>query len=254
MLLALLLPVTAAAGPPDLPELARKYGWSTVASVVQAATTGDVSVSDAHVTLKQAGLDRLDVPVVVDAALTPVGTLGPLTGCGWNQGVTCSLSLPPGTQRPLAWRPRCGDAKGIVDSAFIGAPLTVVVEPRPTAETAGTAHIGDLQTCWLAGGDRVRLVPVGAAPPPRPTLLSFAGVSERQARILLDAHGARLAECLQGHGVLTLVFADGVLTSVRVIRDGGVQQDETACAAASLEGVTVAAPGAATVELVAPPR
>ena len=251
MLLALLLASPASAGP-DLPEMAEKYGWSTVASVVQAATTGDVSVSAAHAQLQELGLDRVRVPVRVDPALGDVGELRVLTGCGWNTGVTCALTLPAGSRVPLAWTPRCANAQGIVDSSFIGEPLTAVVDPKPTDTTPGTAHIGDVHTCWLAGGDRVQLVPVGAKPKPRPTLLATRGLPEADATQLLDTHGPALAACMAGHGVIELKFGDGELTLARVLRDGRVQEEETECVTKVVTGATVAAPGAATIKLVVP--
>jgi hypothetical protein len=262
MLLALLWSISALAGDaptsaptdstPTLVSMARQYGWGTVASVIQANTTGDVSVSDAHERLEGLGLDRLEVPIRVDPVLGELGPLGPLTGCGWNDGVTCGMALPAGTRLPLGWVPRCASRSGPVDTHAVGSPLVAVVEPRPTADEPGKVYIGDVHTCWLAGGDRILLAPVGAAPPPRPVLLGSEGVEEAQGQAVLDIHSAALAACMHGRGVITLDFDDGALSGVRVLRDGLVQEAETACVRTVVDKVTVRAAGRARISLVVP--
>jgi hypothetical protein len=138
-----LLPLLAAAGPPDsegadLPAMVRDYGWSVVASVVSSARQGDGTPADVHARLDAMGLDELQVPVRVDPALSLQA--GPLTACGWNQGVVCRLALPPGAPDEDALQVRCdGEGTAVV--------LRMVTDPAPTSETAGVA--------WVEGVDKI---------------------------------------------------------------------------------------------------
>ncbi len=241
-LLALLLAAPAHADPAgeDLPTMARKYGLGTVAAVVRSASGGDVTTAQVHATLRALGLDRVTMPVVVDAAW-PAEAPGPVTGCGWNEGVFCAVALPPGA--PAAPAARCVGKRGPLD---VAVPL--VVDPAPTAASPGTAHLGDLLPCWEAGGVRVSL-----APPPPPVVAPprFDGWTEAGVRAWVAPFAIVLADCGRSSYRLTIARPGGGPADV-VLRDGGLEDvPATLCARRAAGGALDAVPAGADVDVPA---
>ena len=218
MLLALtVLSVNALAEEPttDLVQMKDAYGFRTVATVVQASTQGDVSLSEAHVALDELGLGRLKVPVERGSASLA------LTACGWNDAVVCKLDLPAGQRAPEALA--CVGGRTVI--ADVPA-LSIVVTVEPTDTTAGEAWVSDLLPCWRAGGDRVRIVrKPGATVPLEVTAEGPAAEAATEAL-------APLADALRVCGPGTLVWEtddNGRPNVIRVDQAGGVHKPRTAC-------------------------
>lgn len=239
-LLVLLLSATAQADPAgeDLPTMARKYGLGTVAAVVRSAAGGDVTTAQVHATLRDLGLDRVTMPVVAEGG---VAVPGPVTGCGWNEGVFCAVALPPGA--PAAPRARCLGKRGPLDVA-----IPLVVDPPPTQATPGTAHLGDLLPCWEAGGVRVSI-----APPPPPVVAPprFDGWSEAGLRAWLAPFAERLADCGRSSYRVTIQRPVGAPADV-LLRDGGLEDvPATLCARRAVGAALDAVPAGADVDVEA---
>jgi len=219
-LLALAVPA-AAQEQPDLQAMQQSYGWRTVATVVDATTQGDISLSQAHDALAGMGLDRLRVP------LKGAPGLGPLTDCGWNQAVVCKLDLPAGSTPPPVLA--CASGAGPVPDVS----LRLVVSTEPTDSSPGQAGVEDLLPCWRQGGDRV----VAAEPPPPPTPdlagLHVTGPGADAARAALSTHAQALNAC--GPGTLTWsTDADGRHEILRLDSD---DQDRRRAGTACVQGV-----------------
>jgi hypothetical protein len=218
-MLTLLATLTLAEEPTDLPGVARAWGFGSVAVMVRSANQGDRSLSDVHARLASMGLDRVVVPVEVDKGLAWVGVKS-MSGCGWNQGVTCRLDLPPASGDERTLTAVCSNRKGKID-----VPLSLVTDPAPGPATPGVAWIADLLPCWEAGGDRVRLVPAVAMP--AFTVLINEGYEAAALTAWLAARGPALGGCGVG---LALVHGEAGLS---VKRDGKVDAAATACVKAA---------------------
>jgi hypothetical protein len=230
----LLAPALAQQGGEDLPTMARKYGLSTVAAVVRSASGGDVTPSQVHASLRSLGLDRVAMPAQVAPGARGLSGVGPISGCGWNDGVYCAVTLPAGA--PAEVVARCVGKRTPLDLS-----IPVVVDPPPTAEAAGTAHLGDMLPCWEAGGARV---------PPAPELAParFEGWTEAAARAALAPVAEALAACGRPNHRLVIerpTEAPAELT----LREGGREDlQATACARRAVGAALDAAPVGATVD------
>lgn len=247
MLLALLLLPAAAAEPPppseDLPAMARRYGLTTVAAVAHSASNGDLTIQQVHTTLRELGLDRLQVPVTVDPALSPLQGVGPVTGCGWNQGVTCALALPAGS--PTRFLALCHGDDGPIDDVT----LRVVADPEPSRDTPGVGHIDDLLPCWSAGGTRIHLT---ATPQGSDRPIVREGWPATDARRALAPHRAALDDCASRDGLHLELSRTGGEPPQIVVREGPREDVQaTTCARRALAAVEL--PAGATLSIPLPP-
>ncbi|TVQ94944.1 MAG: hypothetical protein EA397_00380 [Deltaproteobacteria bacterium] len=236
-MLTLLFLTLASASPEseDLPAMAKKYGWATVASVVHSSAASDRSLSEIHANLRELGLHRLELPLNVDPGLKALRDVGPITACGWNQGVACRLDLPAGSPKKNLFEARC--RRGETD---LELRLPLVFDPAPTPDSAGVAHLQDLLPCWDAGGDNVRLVPV---PPQGPTL-RVEGMSSAEARVLLQPFAEALEACA-GEPPRELRITDaGERPSVLVFVGEAEHVQGTACAQRALSELRAVPDGA----------
>ncbi|MFT7518897.1 MAG: hypothetical protein ACI9MC_001031 [Kiritimatiellia bacterium] len=139
----------------NLSTMRTRYGLAAVVSVLQAASSGDVSNTEAHVRLRELGLIKLTVPVRVDSALTAhLKADTKLRQCGWNDGVYCSATFT-WTQGPTPWHVMCDAPDGTV--------LQGQAEDLSTPGVPQPVHVGDVVECWKDGVDGVRIV-AGPAP------------------------------------------------------------------------------------------
>ena len=245
-MLPLLFMTLAIASPEseDLPAMAKKYGWATVASVVHSSAASDRSLSEIHANLRELGLHRLKLPLSVDTQLKDLRGVGPITACGWNQGVACRLDLPAGTPKKESFQARC--RRGSTD---LDLPLPLIFDPAPSSESAGVAHLQDVLPCWDAGGDNVRLVPVQTEAPASTEQLD--GLSRDEARLLLKPFAEALNTCA-GTPARELRIADtGDRPSVLVFEGEAEHVQGTACARRALSELR-AVPEGASIHLSLP--
>lgn len=243
MLISLLLPLAfASPSGEDLPAMAKNYGWATVASVVHSAASSDESLSEIHANLRGLGLDRLQIPVEVDPSLSSLSGLEPFTGCGWNQGVACSVTWPLAASPGERFVVKCFQGKTDLDIA-----LPLVIVPPGSEQHPSTAHLQNVLPCWDAGGDRVRLVPLPSSEPTR----ALTGIEEREARLLLDPFAEALSRCA-GSPPRALHLKQTAQGPSIIVREGQAEHVQgTACARRALEGLR-ALPEGASITLSLP--
>lgn len=224
--------------------MARRYGLVTVAAVAHSASNGDLTIQQVHTTLRELGLDRLQIPVTVDPDLSALQGVGPVTGCGWNQGVACALSLPAGSPTPFLAHCHAEDHR--IDDVT----LRVVTDPEPSRDTPGVAHIDDLLPCWSSGGTRIHL----ALPPKKADHpIVREGWTAADAHRALTPHRAAIDDCAGRDGLhLDLSRTRGGPPQI-VVREGPREDvNATACARRALATVELPVGAILSIPLPAP--
>lgn len=228
----------AADRPEDLPGMQQAYGWRTVATVVDATTSGDVSLGDAHAELQRLGLDRVRFPV-------REGTQGRggLDQCGWNQGVSCRWQPPAELTSPQLG---CATSGRLLKDVS----LRVTVATVATAESPAEAWVEDLQACWRAGGNEAQVLaePTVAADP----LVTVTGSAGEEMARQFAALTADLRACRTGR--LTWVTAEDGRTSIARVDHptGRIDRQATLCAQSALGRVRLSGPATLMAEPPAP--
>lgn len=244
LLMLLTTPALAEDVGEDLPTMAKKYGWETVAIVTRSAYQGDATRGDTHELLEQLGLDRVRFPVA-----SPVKTIGTaLTDCGWNDGISCRLDLAAGAPTQHQLRVAChrGEEPLPVDLSLVTA-----VDPRP--DTPGEAWVSDVAACWAAGGDRLHVSPIEVQPPSvQPSFAASGGSLTPPLLRALEQRAGPVVAC--GPGIVHASVEDGRLVTASARRDGQEAPDLARCVLTALDGLEASLLDGPSEVVVAIPR
>jgi hypothetical protein len=208
-----------------LPQIAKAEGFSTMKEALDEVVASAKSPKKLEKALAESQLEQVAMPVALAGGAELVfSQASDLSGCAWNDGVTCTFSVA-GVGSPNDYRLVCVTKFG----------STLDFEPIPSPAPAGRVGfaVADVDKCWALGGRSLRLLPgalmdlegVGKGTeyiPPELVELSW-----RQAEEVIAGHMASFRYCFQQAEEGEAGRQGKLIVKYKIAEDGSVASVES---------------------------